>query len=309
MKKWNHLFISTSVLMLSITTLAGCSNATTENQVGNTSQTTSETSNTASIGSNNTSSQPGNDTSNLANTTGSNTEVQTGGTTSSLQTQKPSSPFPAIIQMAMNHLSSSVRNDAWAPTIFPAAADGSTALFYKTRESTIPPMDMPEFVSTYEVNLSSSTHQIAQFSGTHYDSASKADAGLNFMGDVSVPEGPVSTIQLESGHTGQFSAAKSDGASMIYWTEGRWQIRVANNGNTSVPTKYANNVVNYLDAHFMPVPHDKGTIIVNLKGSIIETAVTWTEGPDLYTVQTNEYCKNPIQTALAMAIAMEPFKY
>lgn len=108
-------------------------------------------------------------------------------------------------------------------------------------------------------------------------------------------------------HKATLSVDEHRSASVIGWSEGNRTIRVKNAGNTSAPTSAANQVADYLNAHFIPAPHDKGSIVVLTGTTGTVAVVTWQENNKLLETDANKYAKNPISTALGMAISMRSY--
>jgi hypothetical protein len=216
--------------------------------------------------------------------------------------------FPTIIRMAMENLGSSVLQDAKAPTVIPADGHGSTSLFYETSQSTASTVDLPGFLSSYKVKLNSPTHLLADYSETRYDTT--ANATLAFqrsVGDLDATLGTKSTVDLGHNVRGTLTVNPGQKNSNITWFEGRWQIRVSNDTDTTIPMVTANQVVEYLETHFMPVPNDKAAIMIDLQGSNIHTGVIWQEQRDVYLIDTYTPCYDSIRTALAMTISMRSY--
>lgn len=212
------------------------------------------------------------------------------------------SPFPNIVSMAMSHLEPDVLRGAEAPTMFPVDASGSTVLFFRTDQSTTPITGVPPYEATYQVTFSHNRNDLASYSGTRYTSAADALSGLLSIVNLNSDSGD-GEVGLSYNHQAVWT--KSDNS--LWWTEGRWHIRVTQSGGTQAPVNTANQIVNYLEKNFMPVPHDAGMIWVDDKGDSMDVGVAWQEGTEVYEVSTNESCLKPIDTALAMAIAMKAY--
>lgn len=252
------------------------------------------------------------------NATGSSTTVSTSSTSPassangagvSTQTGATSqSAFPTIMNMAMQQFSANVLVGAEAPTTVPMPASGSNELFYKTAESTTPIMSHPGFLSSYSVTLSSPKHQIADFSDHRFDTSAHASQLMSYtLMDVPL-SGTQSAVSVGQKHHQAILAVESNhSASVIGWTEGNWTIRVKDTANSSAPMSAANEVADYLDAHFMPIPQDKGSIVVETGASGTVAVVTWQENNMLYETDANEYASNPISTALQMSISMRRY--
>jgi len=278
------------------TNVTGTPSANNNNAVSNNTTTETSPGNTASVT---------NVVTNQTRPMNNNTTGFAGGAQLSSASQ---STFPAIIAMAMITFPARVLTGAEAPTTIPLPASGSNELFYKTAESTTPIMSHPGFLSSYSVTLSSPSHQIADFSGLRYDSSSHASQAMSYSLESAPLSGSQSSVFVGNKHHKAILAVDAPSStSVIGWSEGNWTIRVKNADNTSAPTRVANQVADYLDAHFMPIPHDKGLINVLTGTTGTVAVVTWQEKNQLFETDANKYAKNPISTALGMSISMRNY--
>jgi len=290
------------------TTSSPTSTATATNQSTTTNVTGTPSTNNNNAVSNNTTT--GTSTGNTASVTTNVASNQTSSMNNNMTGSAGGAPsaFPAIIAMAMKTFPANVLTWAEASTTIPLSASGSNELFYKTAESTTPIMSHPGFLSSYSVTLSSPSHQIADFSGLRYDSSSHASQAMSYSLESAPLSGSQSSVFVGSKHHNATLAVDAHGAtSVIGWSEGNWTIRVKNADNTSAPTLVANQVADYLDAHFMPVPHGKGLINVQTGTTGTVAVVTWQETNQLFETDANKYAKNPISTALGMSISMRNY--
>ena len=230
--------------------------------------------------------------------------------------------FPPVVQMAMGNVDATLRSTGFAPTVNPWDVNGSNQVFYRTWQTLQGP------VRNYSVQFSSSIHRLGGFSVSTYDSTNAAAQA--FVGQSGLPyslPGTSTPVQLSTGLAGQVHVFQAQGRNVkqvsstaVTWQEGRWQIIVSENGDITVPMDTVNQVVSYLSQHFMPVPQSEGAIVVNLQSGVtssgqpdlnqlnLQMYVTWQEGNRLLQVQTYTHCKNPVDTALAMAISMRPYE-
>ena len=294
----------------STTSQPASNQATTTNTAG--AGTPSTNNNNTATGSTTTGSSAGSTTSvttNVATSQPSPASNNAAGSASGAQSGSASqSAFPTIINMAMKNFPANVLQGAEAPTVVPMPASGSNELFYKTADSTTRIMSHPGSLSSYSVTLSSPTHQIADFSGHRYDTSAHASQTMSYALMSTPLSGKRSTTFVGTNHHKAILAVdKNSSTSVISWAEGNWTIAVKNDSSTSAPTSAANQVANYLDAHFMPIPHNMGSIVVETGTSGTVAVVTWQENNLLFETDANRYAKDPISTALEMAISMRSY--
>lgn len=274
--------------------------------------TPSTTNNHTATGSTTAGSSTGSTTSVTTNVTTSQTSPASNhasGSASGAQSGSTSqSAFPAIINMAMKNFPANVLQGAEAPTVVPMPASGSNELFYKTADSTTPIMSHPGSLSSYSVTLSSPNHQIADFSGHRYDTSAHASQTMSYAFMSTPLSGSRSTTFVGTNHHKAILAVDNNSStSVISWAEGNWTIAVKNDSSTSAPTSAADQVADYLDVHFMPIPHNMGSIVVETGTSGTAAVITWQENNLLFETDANRYAKNPISTALGMAISMRGY--
>jgi len=315
MSSSKRMIVGIGAVIASTLMVIGCStnssgissgNATTSADNSVTNSTSSTSSNLVS-NTNSTSGDSGigNQASGSSNSVSTGTTENTTQSSTTVRTQSTSS-FPTIVNMAMNYFSVKVLTGAEAPTEVPQAASGSNQLFYKIAQSTTPIMGYPGFESSYTVTLSSPYHQIANFSGVRYESSTHASDALTSSLGSSPNTGSQSTVYVGGGnHKADLTTDATSSSSTIRWSEGRWTIQVT---TTSTPSSLANQIANYLDAHFIPVPQNKGFIFASDHGSTETVMVTWQENNEIYGVLTNNHTKQPVDTALGMAISMRKYQ-
>jgi hypothetical protein len=102
---------------------------------------------------------------------------------------------------------------------------------------------------------------------------------------------------------------------VITWTEGRWQIVVANMVNGHQPAvATADQVATYLHTHFLPVPFMQGAIVVTLApggadgAPAVHTTVTWLHWASVYQTTTESVgTDSHVLGALRIAVSMTRF--
>jgi hypothetical protein len=303
-----------TVALASILSLVGCSTGTTSTAPNNTVNRPS-----APPGQSNSVSSAENDT---GNTDRGSTNADSGSTVGmgnqNPTTSEPNAPpktsqtssFPTIVQMAMNRLPSDVRSWAYAPTMFPHTVLPGDTLFYRTMVDTSFSMSFPGREVVYNVWLNDKRGKmVSQFQGTQFDTAAHANsATLGGFGDVFGVNGQKSVINLNTGISGTAVVDAANNESHILWREGRWKINVSAVGTTKPPVTTANEAVAYLHTHFLPVPNTLGEISVTTNAGISTVMMTWQVGNRVFAVSTGEAAKQPMETALALAISMKKYQ-
>jgi hypothetical protein len=210
----------------------------------------------------------------------------------------------------MNRLPSDVRSWAYAPTMFPHTVLPGDTLFYRTMVDTSFSMSFPGREVVYNVWLNDKRGKmVSQFQGTQFDTAAHANsATLGGFGDVFGVNGQKSVINLNTGISGTAVVDAANNESHILWREGRWKINVSAVGTTKPPVTTANEAVAYLHTHFLPVPNTLGEISVTTNAGISTVMMTWQVGNRVFAVSTGEAAKQPMETALALAISMKKYQ-
>lgn len=206
----------------------------------------------------------------------------------------------------MGKLPGNVLTDAFAPTELPIDVAGSTSMYFKPSYETHPIMGYPGFQSNYSVLLSAPTHPLASFTGAHYDTAAHADGGfVSSVGNQPVPSG-AQAVNLGYGITAKQYTDATLGVIILQWQEGRWTVRVSQSGKA--PKEEASAVAQYMHEHVLPVPSQAGVVSVTESSAGVKASVGWTEGQDIYVVQTQPGTTDPAWTAMGMAISMHAYK-
>jgi hypothetical protein len=121
-----------------------------------------------------------------------------------------------------------------------------------------------------------------------YDSAEEAAAAIEGYRKVE-------QTNIDLGHGIQGFQEGAAGHEYISWNEGRWLIEL------DFPTdpqyiidgyeggsEMAKKVVEYLESHYLPAPHDIGMITINGYKEHPETVIKWQEGKTVYTITSKK---------------------
>jgi hypothetical protein len=135
-----------------------------------------------------------------------------------------------------------------------------------------------------------------------YDSAEEAAAAIDGYRKVD-------QTNIDLGHGIKGFQEGAAGHEYISWNEGRWLIQL------DFPTdpqyvidgyeggsEMAKKVVEYLESHYLPAPHEIGMITINGFKEHPETVVKWQEGKTVYSITSKN--KEPFD-ALATAVESE----
>lgn len=109
------------------------------------------------------------------------------------------------------------------------------------------------------------------------------------------PSGPL--VDLGAGVKAKFAGAM--GQYRYQWHEGKWTLNLMGTGASTGGTQVANGLTAYFHDHTVPVPHDRGTIIVRQSGtSSWKTTAAWQVGGKVYRVQQSG---NPVNALKLIA--------
>lgn len=298
--KW---IIGGALALTSAVTVTGCAThtattapATAQNAV------TSGSSNTANA----TANSAANDSANAAATTNA-TDTGAAIRNDSTGTQTSNSTFPTIVNQSMSHFGQEVLNGAEAPTKLPTAANGDSTMLYSTAQSTAPSAGEPAYSSMNAVTLKSSNQTLASWTTRHFASSAQASQGFQVVAGPVTNSSQNASIVLTGNHAA--TEGHSGGSTSIQWSEGKWNIQVTNQNTLAAATPLADEIAKFLDQNTMPAPNDNATIRVTSSsdGGTVTVDVLWQEDENLYQLTTTQAAANPIDTALSMAISMEPY--
>ncbi|GMA63379.1 hypothetical protein NZD89_26405 [Alicyclobacillus fastidiosus] len=295
--KW---MMGAAIALTSVAALTGCASHST---------TPTSAQNAVAAGAanptNNTVDNTTNNTANAVTATNTTTGNAIGSNSTVTQTSNPA--FPTIVNQSMIRFGHDVLDGAEAPTKLPTAATGAGKVFYTTSQSTQPSAGEPAYSSMNAVTLKSSNQTLASWTNRHFTSSSQASQGFKILAGPTMSSSQNTPIVLTGNHAA--NEGHSGGSTSIQWTEGKWNIQVTNENTLAAATPLADDVAKFLDQNSMPVPHDDATIHVTSSsdGSSVNVDVIWQEDDNLYQLTTTQASANPINTALAMAISMEPY--
>jgi len=150
---------------------------------------------------------------------------------------------------------------------------------------------------------------LARYAGTKFDTAAHAQAGMaGGFGDVFGVTGVRTSMTLHTGLPATTVVDTANNESHVLWSEGRWKMDVSGLKTTAPAIDTANEVVAYLHTHMLPVPGNVGEIAVTNDAGKLSVMMIWQEGDNMFQVQSAQSAKQPIETALAMAISMKKYQ-
>ncbi|MBS4210074.1 hypothetical protein [Bacillus sp. FJAT-50079] len=140
---------------------------------------------------------------------------------------------------------------------------------------------------------------IATLKGTKYESEEKAAEQVNYENHAEVGG---QKIDLGNGITGYAEGAA--GSQYIGWNEGRWSIVVR--GQTEQGEHVADEakkVVQYLEEHTLPVPHEHGAAMLDVTENNEEHVqrIVWQEGEIVYEIEAVRSALEALDLAVATA--------
>lgn len=231
--------------------------------------------------------------------------------------------FPKVVREAMAQFPKNLVPSPMAPTELPAAVSQSS-LHYRTWDLAKGP------IHSENVVFSSATNQ--EVAGFSTQSSSVTLAALSAAANPyrqAQPNGThqTSTVSLGHGITGTMvvyqapkDSAQAVSSAAVYWHEGRWDITVSDNETTATALvlQTAQNLTNYLNTLFLPVPQTHAAIVVEMQpgetasGQLTNTPAvsaqaTWQRGGLVYETWTASLCPHPVYSVLTMAVAMHPY--
>lgn len=111
-------------------------------------------------------------------------------------------------------------------------------------------------------------------------------------------------MTVDLGHGIKGLAEGAAGSQYLTWQEGRWtlQIRSFSEDQMNNPA-IAKKMVQYLEAHKLPVPKDKGFAQVHYAsgGKAVQVTISWQDGKQIHQLQTSRV---PLD-ALAMVVSVQ----
>jgi len=238
--------------------------------------------------------------------------------------------FPTVVAQAMELLGARYGAFAEAPTRLPRAEAGGVlaARTFAAADEYAVTLYEADHALPVNSSLASLGSPVGSFSG--WSAGSIRSAGDIFRtvdnDDAWVwrPD-PVTPLPLTAGIVAHVRYVPGQPASptvpeqlptaVITWTEGRWQIVVANMVNgQQPPVGTADQVATYLHTHFLPVPYMQGAIVVTLApggpdgAPVVHTTVTWLHWASVYQTATESTgSQDHVLGALRMAVSMTKF--
>lgn len=223
--------------------------------------------------------------------------------------------WATLIQLVMDNLKGSINVPLMAPTFIPSPSGYPSAQY----QVGVMPSGVNNGVN-YNVNLfatktpvgindPSLNHQLqfGSFGGSRFGSVAKALNGLDFLNhdEGIVPQSSYHVSSVNLGYHIYGKLFKQGGTTSIQWHEGRWLFEV-NKNQGSADLNLAKQMVQFTQTNFLPIPGQKGLIIVNITqpervqntSTQLQSQVWWNKGAVLYHDQTT----NPLN-AMRMAVS------
>jgi hypothetical protein len=180
------------------------------------------------------------------------------------------------------HLSASIEEDK---------TDSYQVTFYQTNEMV--PVNDPSLTPD------GSAPVVAVFKA-HNKTA--ADIDQELFPPMSVDEEIPAEMAIDLGHGIKGMAEGAAGHKYLSWKEGNWILQIRSVTEDQMDDQaIARQMVDYLETHYLPAPHDDGRIKVHYRqgGNEVENDIYWEDGERLYELQTQ---KVPLE-ALEMAVS------
>ncbi|WP_445489089.1 hypothetical protein [Niallia sp. 03133] len=125
--------------------------------------------------------------------------------------------------------------------------------------------------------------------------------------DIFTPTANVDKIPNEMavdlGHHIKGSIEGAAGHHYLAWREGRWILQIESLSEDKLDqVGIAKKMVEYLETHTLPIPHDEGRVKVNYKqgGEDVEVGIYWQDGNTLYQLETEEVPNNALMIAISV---------
>lgn len=213
------------------------------------------------------------------------------------------SKFPTIIQLAMQHVPTSLKPYAVAPTLVPWPSNGSQVMYYN------PIVTAEAGMSGYRVTLTSPPHPVAEYATTLWSSVAAADGavtGLLATSALTYP-GPGAEVSIGSGIDA--ATGRAHNMNILGWREGQWTLVVGE--QHQLPMGTASEVAAYLHTHYLPAPapvgSGQGLILVTVLPTGTHVTVAWQENRISYLIATYPATAHPVMTALQMVVTLKKF--
>lgn len=180
------------------------------------------------------------------------------------------------------HLSASIEEDK---------TDSYQVTFYQTNE--VVPVNDPSLTPDGNAPV------VAVFKA-HNKTA--ADNEQELFPPMSVDEEIPAEMAIDLGHGIKGMAEGAAGHKYLSWKEGNWILQIRSVSEDQMDDQaIARQMVDYLETHYLPAPHDDGRIKVHYRqgGNEVENDIYWEDGERIYELKTK---KVPLE-ALEMTIS------
>ncbi|TCP29916.1 hypothetical protein EV207_10710 [Scopulibacillus darangshiensis] len=287
------------IVSLGALTLTGCSGNDDTKQVKQTDHSTAPKDNSS------TQSTKGEDSSTKENSGSTQDDSKaTVSNDTSNQTEDTDSHSPKdVMKAAMGQLDTTVPK--MGPAKFPLDADmyltANTGSDTNSYELVLLEMSKPVPVNTakgYDPDK-----VIGKVSGKEYKSSDEANKALN-------PKPKVTQGNLDLGHGIKARTGGAAGHVYTAWNEGRWMIEIDSptdpsyrDNNYPENKELAKKIVDYLETHMLPAPHEYGEIDVSTWKDHPGTTIKWQEQRNVYRIHS----KRDVIAALEMATSIKPY--
>lgn len=182
------------------------------------------------------------------------------------------------------HLSASIEEDK---------TDSYQVTFYQTNE--VVPVNDPSLTPDGDAPV------VAVFKA-HIKTA--ADNDQELFPPMSVDDEIPAEMAIDLGHDIKGMGEGAAGHKYLSWKEGNWILQISSVSEDQMDDQaVARQMVDYLESHYLPAPHDDGRIKVHYRqgGNEVENDIYWEDGERIYELQTK---KVPLE-ALEMAVSIK----
>ncbi|TYS45852.1 hypothetical protein [Bacillus infantis] len=181
-----------------------------------------------------------------------------------------------------SHLSASIEEDK---------TDSYQVTFYQTNE--VVPVNDPLLTPDGDAPV------VAVFKA-HIKTA--ADNDQELFPPMSVDDEIPAEMAIDLGHDIKGMGEGAAGHKYLSWKEGNWILQISSVSEDQMDDQaVARQMVDYLESHYLPAPHDDGRIKVHYRqgGNEVENDIYWEDGERIYELETK---KVPLE-ALEMAVS------
>lgn len=211
--------------------------------------------------------------------------------------------FPTIIQLAMQHVPTSLKPYAVAPTLIPWPGNGSQVMYYN------PTVTSQAGMTGYRVTLTSPPYPVAEYATTLWSSVAAADGAVKGLLAASTLTYPGSGAEVSIGSGIAAETGQSHRMNILGWHEGQWTLVVGE--PQQLPMGTASEIAAYLHTHYLPAPapagSGQGLILVTVLPSGTHVTVAWQDNRVSYRMATYPATAHPVMTALQMVVTLKKF--